>query len=114
MKRVIAITGTLLIGFSLSIISIPITANAVSWHSSSIPSKLRGYWYAAENSNQGVHIYKHSIHYKGEKTVKVKWRYAGNGSYRFKSANSYGDIIHPKYYGAHKITMNSYWHSYRR
>lgn len=91
---------------------VPETANAASWHSSSVPSKLRGNWHATANHSQGVHIYKHSIHYKGEKAVKVKWRYLGHNKYSFKYSNPYGDRIHLHYFNHHKITMNSYWHNY--
>jgi len=112
MKHCILVGTTLLAGLSLTLTAVPV--QAATWHSSSIPSKLRGYWRAKDNHSQGVHIYKHSIHYSDEKAVKVKWRYIGHHSYRFKYANPYGDTIHLKYYNHHKITMNSFWHSYYR
>lgn len=96
------------------ITALPAPAQAATWHSTAIPHKLRGHWVARDNHGQGVHIYKHKIHYTGEKAVKVKWRYAGNRKYHFKYAHSQGFTINLHYYGRHKITINSYWHSYYR
>lgn len=114
MKRIIISAAVLSVSLSTALVKISSPAQAATWHSSTIPAKLRGHWHAKQNHRQGVHIYKHSIHYTGEKTVKVKWRYVGNRSYRFKYANSYGDTIHLRYYNHHKMTMNSFWHSYYR
>lgn len=109
------ITGTIaLTSLSLALFSMPTSVQASAWHTSAIPSKLRGHWYASDNHHQGVHIHKHTIHYSGEKSTRVKWRYVGHKSYRFKYAHSAGFIIHLKYYNQHKITMNSFWHSYYR
>ena len=113
LKHLVIISVTLLAGISLTLVK-PISTQASTWHSSAIPTKLRGHWHATDNHSQGVHIYNHSIHYSGEKTVKVKWRYIGNHVYRFKHGNSYGETIYLKYYNHHKITMNSFWHSYYR
>lgn len=110
MKKILLLA----VGATLATSSIPVTASASTWHTSSIPSQLRGYWYARDNRNEGVHIYKHSIHYKGEETVKVKWRYAGNHKYHFKYSHSQGFTISMHYYNHHKMTLNSYWHNYVR
>ncbi|WP_373879992.1 hypothetical protein [Levilactobacillus brevis] len=104
----------LALGIVLTASSIPVVADAATWHSSNIPSHLRGYWYARDNHSQGVHIYKHSIHYKGEKAVKVKWHYVGNHKYHFKYSHSQGFTISMHYYNHHKMTLNSYWHDYVR
>lgn len=108
MKKFLLITVSL----ALTVVTIPTTADAAVWHSSAIPRHLRGYWHAKANPRQGVHINKHSIHYSGEKNVKVKWRYAGNHRYHFKYKRSQGFTITMHYYTAHKMTLNSYWHDY--
>ncbi|MFC6289118.1 hypothetical protein [Levilactobacillus angrenensis] len=91
------VTGSIaLTSLSLALLCTPTSAQASSWHTSAIPAKLRGRWYARNNHSQGVRIHKHTIRYSGEKSTRVKWRYVGHKSYRFKSTHS-SDLIHLKY-----------------
>ncbi|GAX01916.1 hypothetical protein [Secundilactobacillus silagei] len=92
-------------------------AQASSWHSSSIPAHLRGYWRAKQNQSTGVHIYRHTIHYLGSGTLRhVQWKYAGNHYYKFRDAydtsEDFSYTLH--YYDHHRMTMNSFWHYYIR
>ncbi|GEP25337.1 hypothetical protein [Lentilactobacillus diolivorans] len=96
-------------------ITFPTTIDASSWHTSAIPYRLRGHWYATANPNYGVKIYRHYIHFSGEKSVHVtKWKYLGNHFYKFRYSNAYGDSNSLHYFSPHKISMNSFWHSYFR
>ncbi|WP_155805079.1 hypothetical protein [Lentilactobacillus kisonensis] len=61
--------GIATLSFGGAITFVSTTAQASSWHSSAIPYRLRGHWYAKANSRQGVKIYRHYIHYSGEKSV---------------------------------------------
>ena len=91
------------------------TADASSWHYGAIPSALRGHWSAKSNSSQGITIYRHYIHYSGERSTRItKWKYLGNHFYKFVYPKSDGFTILLHYFNHHKITMNSYWHSYYR
>lgn len=69
--------------FSLGVTIQTTSAQAATWHSLSIPTVLQGHWYSKYDHSQGVYIYRHYIHYTGEKSTKVKWRYAGNHFYKF-------------------------------
>lgn len=92
------------------------SAHASSWHTSaSIPVPLRGHWYAKANPRQGVNIYRHYIHFSGEKSVRItKWRYVGNHFYHFHYRGDQGYPTSLHYFSSHKITMNSFWHTYFR
>ncbi|KRL20516.1 hypothetical protein [Lentilactobacillus kisonensis] len=107
--------GIATLSFGGAITFVSTTAQASSWHSSAIPYRLRGHWYAKANSRQGVKIYRHYIHYSGEKSVHItKWRYVGGHLYHFhyKGDQGYPTSLH--YFSSHKITMNSFWHTYFR
>ena len=88
-------------------------ASASTWHSSAIPAKLRGTWHATGNYSYKFKITKHSFKYSGEGTVKrLKWRYVGNRFYRLKGSDGSSILVH--YFNRHKMTSNSYWHTYRK
>lgn len=98
---------------SLGMIVNASTANAAKWHTSAIPQKLCGCWRAKDNYHYVFKITKYTFKYSGEKTSKkVKWRYLGKNKYSLKDKN--GSIIHVHYIGRHKLTSNSYWHTYRK
>lgn len=106
--------GVAALSFGGAITFAPATVEASSWHSSAIPYRLRGHWYAKANPHQGVNIYRHYIHYSGEKSLHVKWKYIGNHFYKFYPTNYGGGAFSLHYFGPHKITMESFWHSYFR
>ncbi|MCT3392877.1 hypothetical protein [Lentilactobacillus hilgardii] len=114
-KTAIVLLASTSLGISIGSTINQNTAQAFSWHSSAIPTKLQGYWYATANHHQGVGIYRHYIRYSGEKAAHItKWRYAGNHFYKFHYTHSGGFTILLHYFGPHKITMDSFWHSYFR
>lgn len=93
-----------------------INANASTWHSSAIPSKLRGTWHAKQNYGYTLKITAHTLKYSGEhRDSHLKWRYSGHGFYRLKgNGDHYGDTILVHYFNHHKLSSNSFWHSYIR
>lgn len=105
---------TALAGLTFAATNVQNPAKASAWHSSAIPAKLRGHWYAKANPHQGVIISRHAFKFSGESTVKgVKWRYVGNNFYRLKGRyDNSSSLVH--YFGPHKMSMNSFWHSYFR
>lgn len=105
------LSGLTALSFGMVVSAVP--ANASTWHSTSVPSKLRGTWHATDNYNYKFKITKHSFKYSGEGTVKhLKWRYVGNHFYRLKGSNGSSILVH--YFNRHKMTSNSYWHSYHK
>lgn len=98
------------------------TASAATWHSSAIPTALRGTWHG-KYTGQRLLIYRHTIRYSGVNTMThVKWRYVGNHFYRVKgtihevglsgSEPNQTSLIH--YFNSHKITTMSMEHTFLR
>lgn len=108
--RKLAVVGIVTLTFGMTLSTSNRTASAATWHSSNIPVALRGNWRAKQNSSQRLHIYKHSFKYTGESIVRhVTWHYLGNHFYKFKYS---GGTITVHYFNHHKLSSNSFWHSY--
>lgn len=87
------------------------TASASTWHSSSLPAKLRGTWHG-KYTGQKLYVYRHTIRYAGEKAMThIKWHYAGNNYYRLKG-HGFTDSTLFHYISRHKLTTYSMEHTF--
>lgn len=95
-------------------------ADASAWHRSAIPAHLQGNWKAKQDHTSGVKIYRYTIRfygYGGSNTIRhAQWKYIGNHFYKFRSGYSDDSYMYSTlhYFGRHKMSMNSFWHSYVR
>ncbi|WP_288529917.1 hypothetical protein [uncultured Secundilactobacillus sp.] len=105
------IITTIIAAGTLAITTTEVTASASSWHYGALPAKIRGKWHASHDYNQKLKITKYFVKYTGESaSYNLRWKYNGHGFYRLDFGDDFAYYLH--YFNSHKISTNSFWHTY--
>ncbi|GAX01921.1 hypothetical protein [Secundilactobacillus silagei] len=117
----LVIIGITALSFGTGLVIAQPKATAATWHTSAIPTKLRGTWHG-KYTGQKLYIYQHTIYYPSiNKVTHVKWQYTGSHYYRFKgdfrengTPGSFYGTTSLHYFNSHKITTMSMEHTFYR